>query len=219
MTILVMIWRRVIENSRDSSQVSAGARVILAHGAGAGMDSEFMQTVAADLKQQGFDCILFNFPYMEKRAQDGKRRPPDRAPKLLEHFRAVIKEVGADKPLIIGGKSMGGRIASIIAAESSFPLSGLLLLGYPFHPPGKPEKLAERTKHLKHINIPTLLVQGERDTFGGRALLETLSLPESFETRWMPDGDHSFKPRKKSGHTLEGNMAAMLEAIADKRWG
>lgn len=194
------------------------AHIILAHGAGAGLDSEFMQTFARELVALGFEIILFNFPYMEKRALDGKRRPPDRAPKLLDHFHAVINEVGFDKPLIIGGKSMGGRIASMIAAEGNFPFDGLLLLGYPFHPPGKPEKLLQRTEHLKDINIPTLLIQGERDTFGGRALLETLNLPEIFEICWMPDGDHSFKPRKKSGHTLAGNMDTMIEAIGRKSW-
>jgi len=182
------------------------------------MGSDFMQEFSAGLRSHGFECILFNFPYMEKRMADGKRRPPDRAPKLLEHFRAVIKEVGTDKPLIIGGKSMGGRIASMIAVEGSFPLAGLLLLGYPFHPPSKPEKLAERTKQFANIKIPTLLVQGERDTFGGRALVDKLALPACFETRWLPDGDHSFKPRKKSGHTLAGNMDAALEAIANKCW-
>ena len=192
--------------------------IVLAHGAGAGMDSDFIQTFAAGLKEQGFDCILFNFPYMEKRAQDGKRRPPDRTPKLLEHFRSVIEAAGTDKPLIIGGKSMGGRIASMIAAEGVFPLAGLVLLGYPFHPPGKPEKLAQRTEHFTAIKTPTLLLQGERDTFGGRELLGTLTLPKSFKTRWMPDGDHSFKPRKKSGHTLAENISAALEAVASKNW-
>jgi len=182
------------------------------------MDSEFMQATAEGLAGASFEAIVFNFPYMEKRMADGKRRPPDRAPKLLGHFEAVIKNVGTDRPLIIGGKSMGGRMASMVAAAGDFSLAGLLLLGYPFHPPGKPEKLAERTGHLKNIKTPTLLVQGERDTFGGRTLLETVKLPASFEVCWMPDGDHGFKPRKKSGHTLDGNIKLMLKAINDKRW-
>lgn len=207
----------------NNCQIHKCGLVILAHGAGAGMDSLFMKDFAARLKQQGFDCILFNFPYMEKRAQDGKRRPPDRAPKLLEHFRAVIAEVSASarnagKPLIIGGKSMGGRMASMLAAETPDIADGLILLGYPFHPPGKPEKLSERTVHFTNIKMPTLLVQGERDTFGGRALLGTLTLPKCFETHWLPDGDHSFKPRKKSGYTEEQNRDAAIAAIADKNW-
>jgi len=155
---------------------------------------------------------------MEKRALDGKRRPPDRAPKLLEHFRAVIEKARTDKPLIIGGKSMGGRMASMLAAETPTIADGLILLGYPFHPPGKPEKLADRTAHFSAITMPTLLVQGERDTFGGRALLDTLTLPNCFETRWIPDGDHSFKPRKKSGYTEQQNREAAVAAITAKTW-
>jgi len=192
--------------------------VILAHGAGAGMDSDFMQFTAKGLADAGFECVLFNFPYMEKRALDGKRRPPDRAPKLLEHFRAVIEKARTDKPLIIGGKSMGGRMASMLAAETPTIADGLILLGYPFHPPGKPEKLADRTAHFSAITMPTLLVQGERDTFGGRALLDTLTLPNCFETRWIPDGDHSFKPRKKSGYTEQQNREAAVAAITAKTW-
>jgi len=192
------------------------ARIILAHGAGAGMDSAFMQYVAKGLAEEGFESILFNFPYMEKRAQDGKRRPPDRAPKLLEHFHLVIEQMGKDKPLLIGGKSMGGRMASMIIAENQNVADGLILLGYPFHPPGKPEKL--RTDHLADIRVPTLLYQGERDTFGGVTLVENLNLPTAFETHWAIDGDHSFKPRKKSGLTEQENWDTAIAAIAGKSW-
>lgn len=113
---------------------------------------------------------------------------------------------------------MGGRMASMLAAETPTIADGLILLGYPFHPPGKPEKLADRTAHFSAITMPTLLVQGERDTFGGRALLDTLTLPNCFETRWIPDGDHSFKPRKKSGYTEQQNREAAVAAITAKTW-
>lgn len=192
------------------------ARIILAHGAGAGMESRFMQFAADALAKQGFECILFNFPYMQKRTEDGKRRPPDRAPKLLEHYQAIISEVGRDRPLLIGGKSMGGRMASLLAAQAPDIADGLVLLGYPFHPPGKPEKL--RTDHLPDIEIPTLLVQGERDTFGGVDLVASLTLPSCFDIRWALDGDHGFKPRKKSGRTESENWVEAIAAITEKNW-
>lgn len=199
-----------VELQRVGSPIRA--RIILAHGAGAGKDSEFMQYFASRLAENSFECILFDFPYMQKRALDGKKRPPDRAPKLLECFREVITEVGKDKPLLIGGKSMGGRMASLLAAEQTDIAAGLILLGYPFHPPGKPEKL--RTEHLGDIQMPTLLLQGERDTFGGKELLNQLTLPPTFETHLLTDGDHSFKPRKASGLTQEENWNSAVETIS-----
>ena len=197
--------------------------IILAHGAGAGMDSDFMQFAASGLAAAGYEAILFNFPYMEKRIADGGRRPPDRAPKLLDHFRTVIAQVKAGikdpgRPLLIGGKSMGGRMASMIAAETPDIANGLIVFGYPFHPPGKPEKLGPRTDHFSSILMPALLVQGERDTFGGIDLIRGLDLPKSFEVQWAPDGDHSFKPRKKSGHTQPENWAAAIKAVTNKNW-
>ncbi len=193
-------------------------RILLAHGAGAGSDSAYMQAFATGLAAHGFQAILFDFPYMALRKETGRRRPPDRAPKLLAHFHNVIKAVGRSTPLIIGGKSMGGRMASLIMAETPEAADGLVLLGYPFHPPGKPEKLTERTAHLSAITAPTLLVQGTRDTFGGVDLLEKLTLPSAWDIHWAPDGDHSLKPRKKSGHTEAGNWQKAVEAIAAKNW-
>ena len=151
--------------------------IILAHGAGAGMDTPFMEAFATGLADRGFTVVRFNFPYMALRAEDGKKRPPDRAPKLLAAYEAAIEAVRTDAPLIIGGKSMGGRIATMLAAEKpSLGLSGVVCLGYPFHPPGKPEKL--RTEHLPAIPVPTLIAQGERDPFGGTALWhESLLVP------------------------------------------
>jgi len=189
--------------------------IILAHGAGAGMDTPFMDAFATGLADRGFTVVRFNFPYMALRAEDGKKRPPDRAPKLLAAYEAAIEAVRTDAPLIIGGKSMGGRIASMLAAEKpSLGLSGLVCLGYPFHPPGKPEKL--RTEHLPAIPAPTLIAQGERDPFGGTALVSTLDLPDGITLHWAADGNHDLSPRKASGHTAEGNWAAAMDAIADK---
>ncbi|NVJ98859.1 MAG: alpha/beta fold hydrolase [Alphaproteobacteria bacterium] len=185
--------------------------ILLAHGAGAPADSPFMEAFAEGLAKRGYEVLRFNFPYMEKRQEDGKKRPPDRAPKLVEAFRQTIEEIRPDGPLLIGGKSMGGRIASMVAAEDNSICNGLVCLGYPFHPPGKPEKL--RTDHFPKINLPTLILQGERDAFGGKALLDTLQLPESFSLHWAPDGNHDLTPRKASGQTAEGNWNGAMDKI------
>ena len=179
--------------------------IALAHGAGAGMDHPFMQAMASGLSECGHRVVRFEFPYMAARRQ-GKRRPPDREPVLRETWMAVIEKFGRDR-LVIGGKSMGGRIASMVADEAAVP--GLVCLGYPFHPVGKPDQL--RVKHLQIIKTPTLIVQGERDSFGGRDEVAAYKLPRTIRVHWLRDGDHSFKPRKSSGATENGNRE---EAIA-----
>jgi predicted alpha/beta-hydrolase family hydrolase len=193
---------------------NAPATVVLAHGAGAMMDTPFMDAMASGLAVTGLRVARFEFPYMAKRRADGKRRGPDRKPVLLETWREVVTQLEPAGRLIIGGKSMGGRIASELAAGDAAELgiSGVACLGYPFHPAGKPEKL--RTEHLRAFPIPLLIVQGERDTLGNRAEVEGYDLDKSIEFVWLPDGDHSFKPRKKSGHTEAENLAAAIDAVA-----
>lgn len=180
------------------------ASILLAHGAGAPMDSPFMEDISGLLVEQGFEVIRFEFPYMSERRETGKKRPPDRAPKLLAAFHDAVTAIGAKGRLIIGGKSMGGRMATMLAAESDLSISGVLCLGYPFHAPGKPEKL--RVDHLSGIKVPTLILQGERDPFGGTTLMTTLSLPDNIEVSMIPDGNHDLAPRKRSAFTHEGNM-------------
>jgi predicted alpha/beta-hydrolase family hydrolase len=180
------------------------ATLLLAHGAGAPMDSPFMEAISKKLVAQAFEVIRFEFPYMQQRRKTDVKRPPDRAEKLMEAFHQAISAVGPRNKLIIGGKSMGGRIASMLAANHNPAVQGVLCLGYPFHPPGKREKL--RTDHLPAIKVPTLIIQGERDTFGGRTLVETLSLPHTIKVVFAPDGNHDLTPRKASGHTAEENM-------------
>lgn len=182
--------------------------MVLAHGAGAPMDSEFMNVVARGLEDRGIRVVRFEFDYMAKRRIDGKRRGPDRAPKLIARFEDVIRDVGDASTMVIGGKSMGGRIASMIADDVG--AAGCLCLGYPFHPPGKPDRL--RTAHLETLRTPTLIVQGTRDTFGTREEVEGYALSDAIELAWMEDGDHSFKPRKRSGRTLEQNLETAIEA-------
>ncbi|MDN2667627.1 alpha/beta fold hydrolase [Vibrio sp. 14N.309.X.WAT.E.F5] len=182
---------------------------VFAHGAGAGMDHEFMQSVAKGLAFKGIRVIRFNFPYMIKRTEDGKRRPPDRAPKLLEAYQDIIEQVDADK-LVIGGKSMGGRMASHLSEVDK--VAAMACLGFPFHPPGKPEKY--KGEHLAELTKPCLILQGERDTFGKREEFADFDLSDSIRVEFIPDGDHSFKPRKSSGYTEQQNIALTVEKLS-----
>ncbi len=182
---------------------------VFAHGAGAGMDHEFMQSVAKGLAFKGIRVIRFNFPYMIKRAEDGKRRPPDRAPKLLEAYQEIIEQVDADK-LVIGGKSMGGRMASHLSELDK--VAAMACLGFPFHPPGKPEKY--KGEHLAELTKLCLILQGERDTFGKREEFADFDLSDSIRVEFIPDGDHSFKPRKSSGYTEQQNIALTVEKLS-----
>ena len=186
-------------------------RLLLAHGAGAPMDSSFMNTIADKIAAADVEVIRFEFEYMAKRREDGRRRGPDRAPKLIARFKEVLDLVGPADEVVIGGKSMGGRIASMIADEVG--AAGIVGLGYPFHPPGKPERL--RTAHLETLQTPTLIVQGTRDRLGSEEEVASYSLSPSIELAWMGDGDHSFKPRKKSGRTLEENLEASTDAVVE----
>jgi len=189
----------------------AATTVALAHGAGAPMDMPFMAAFAEGLAARGLRVARFEFPYMAGRRADGKKRGPDRAPVLEETWRTVIEELGGPENLIIGGKSMGGRIASVIADAAG--VKGLLCLGYPFHPAGKPEKL--RTAHLETLRTPALIVQGTRDSLGARDEVAGYALSPAIRLHWLEDGDHSFKPRKRSGLTEAQNWREGIEAAAD----
>ncbi len=188
----------------------ARVTLVLAHGAGAPMDSAFMQSIAQGVAERNIRAVRFEFPYMEQRRRDGKRRAPDREPRLLDAWREVIRELGASR-LVIGGKSLGGRMASLIAEETR--VLGLICLGYPFHPPGKPERL--RIAHLMPLDIPALVLQGERDPFGNISEVAGYGLPPNIRVRWLADGDHSFVPRKRSGRTEADNLAEAVNEIAD----
>ena len=184
--------------------------VALAHGAGAAMDTPFMAFFAEGLAAAGFRVARFEFPYMAQRRQIGKQRPPDREPVLRESWLAVIEQLGAQN-LIIGGKSLGGRIASLVADEAG--VAGLVCLGYPFHPTDKPDKL--RVEHLRELKTPTLIVQGERDAFGNKDDVAAYKLSKAIHVHWLPDGDHSFKPRKASGRTERENLEEGVAAVAE----
>ena len=185
-------------------------RFVLAHGAGSPMDSPTMEAIATGVAAAGIRVVRFEFPYMRQRRAGGSRRPPDRQAVLLETWHEVIDALGRAENLVIGGRSMGGRMASLIA--DAVGARGLVCLGYPFHPPGKPEKL--RTEHLAGLRTPTLIVQGERDAFGSTDEVNGYDLSDAIRVHWLADGDHSFVPRKKSGHTTAGHIAEAAAVTA-----
>jgi predicted alpha/beta-hydrolase family hydrolase len=178
------------------------ATLVLAHGAGGAMDSQPLTYFAEYLVAKNVRVVRFEFPYMRLRRTEGRRRGPDSPDVLLQTWRDVIAQLGGGPQLVIGGKSMGGRIASMVADQME--VRGLVCLGYPFHPPGKPKQL--RISHLKALRTPTLILQGERDPFGGPAEVASYPLSKQIDIHWIPDGDHSFKPRKKSGRTEAENL-------------
>lgn len=184
----------------------------LAHGAGAAMDSPFLCDFSALVAQGGVRVVRFEFPYMAARRR-GQRRPPDREPILRATWVAVAAAVRdaapADGRLAMGGKSMGGRIASLVADDLA--ADALVCLGYPFHPPRQPTRL--RTAHLAGLRTPTLIVQGERDAFGTRDEVAAYSLSPVIRLHWSTDGDHSFEPRRRSGRDAAANLREAAEAV------
>ena len=195
------------------------ACILLAHGAMAPMDSTFLETLSAALTGLGVCVRRFEFTYMAERRSGGKKRPPPRAERLVDEYRAAVEQVkakdGSDMPLIIGGKSLGGRVASMVADDmfATGKVAGLACLGYPFHPPKKPDQL--RTAHLAELACPALILQGERDPFGTPSEIDTYGIDPRINLHWIGDGDHDFGPRGRSGFTKKGNIEAAARAIRD----
>jgi uncharacterized protein len=189
----------------------ANGTLVLAHGAGAPMNSPFLARMAEGVAAAGIRVARFEFPYMRARREGGRGRGPDPAPVLRERWLEVIAKLGGAGGLVLGGKSMGGRIASMVADETG--ARGLVCLGYPFHPPGRPERL--RVAHLEALATPALFVQGTRDTLGSREEIATYTLSPSIRVLFLEDGDHSFKPRASSGVTLEQNLSAAVRAVSE----
>lgn len=188
------------------------ARFLFAHGAGAAMDSEFMQQVTHGLNKHNIEVVRFNFDYMQRRAEDGKKRPPDRMPKLLQCFQEQIEQLPADDiPLFIGGKSMGGRVSSLMLEQTDALAS--VVFGFPFHAPGKPVK--DRIDHLHQLAKPMLILQGSRDTMGAKQEVAEYPLSDKIRFYWLEDGDHSLKPRKASGFDYDQHMQQAIQAAAD----
>ena len=192
---------------------AARGRLILAHGAGAPMDSPFMSGMAARLAEQGVRVVRFEFPYMASRRRDGGKRPPNPQAQLLDCWRGVWRAVNEHEPgsWAIGGKSMGGRMASLLADELGVP--ALVCLGYPFHAAGKPEK--PRVEHLATLQAPTLIVQGERDALGSRERVSGYTLSPAIRLYWLAAADHDLAPLKASGFTHAGHLDEAARAVAD----
>lgn len=195
----------------------AATTLLLAHGSGAPMDSASMNAAAAALAAEGLRIARFEFPYMAARRTEGGRRPPPKAETLNPEFRTAVERLGAKGKLIIGGKSMGGRVASMVADDlhAEGRIAALLCLGYPFHPPEKPTQL--RTAHLMALKTPTLICQGTRDPFGTKDEVPTYGLPAGIRLLWLEDGDHDLKPRKSiSGFSAADHLATMARTV--KTW-
>nr|WP_237732779.1 alpha/beta fold hydrolase [Shewanella schlegeliana] len=186
--------------------------IILAHGAGANMCHEFMADMANALSVDA-TVVRFNFPYMRANAIDGKRRPPDRAPKLIADYAlqlSILKQQFKPKKVYLVGKSMGGRMSAILA--ESLKVDGVVCLGYPFIPLSGGEP---RLEPIEKCLVPLMVIQGERDKFGHKGLVDTWPVMKSVQLHWLTDGDHSFKPRKSSGATLEANLGQAVSLIKD----
>jgi uncharacterized protein len=197
----------VLEPSTRNAQTA----IILAHGAGQGMSSPFMTFFHEEFASRGLLSITFNFDYM-----DAKRRVPDPQPKLQARYRTVAADILAKydpRRLIIGGKSMGGRVASYIAGDVP-RVNGLVFLGYPLHPPGKSDQL--RDQHLYELKVPMLFVSGTKDTFAERKLLERVvqKIGITATLVWIEGGDHSLQRKKKDAESLQIAADAIMTWIA-----
>jgi predicted alpha/beta-hydrolase family hydrolase len=199
-----------------SKPLRANVTVLLGHGAGADQLSAFMRMAAGGLAARGFDVMTFNFLYKEQ-----GRGIPDPKARLEACYQAVIETARAHRKLkknrlVIGGKSMGGRIASQVAAVEPNGIAGLVFLGYPLHPPGRPDKM--RDEHLQDVHAPMLFVQGARDAFGSadeiRAVIKGRRLPA--ELYAIEGGDHSFKVPKSLGVPQENIYEVIMDEVA--RW-
>ena len=192
---------------------SASAVFVCAHGAGGNMFDRGMQQTAEAMRARGMDVVRFNFLYKEKRV--GRPDPMPVLEKTVEAVVARVREEMAPQRLIIGGRSMGGRAASMLASRG-FDASGLLLLAYPLHPAGKPDQL--RDAHLPSIRMPTLCINGTRDALCTRELMERVleRVGENFQMHWVEGADHSFHVLKSSGRT-DAQVMEEIGAVSE-RW-
>ncbi|MCZ4280774.1 alpha/beta hydrolase [Kiloniella laminariae] len=187
---------------------NTNSTIIFAHGAGAPMDSPFMDFYSQNLALSGHQVVRFEFPYMAERRSSGKKRPPDKMEKLLPFFQQIA-DSQKHRPLFLAGKSLGGRVASLIADQVN--IAGFICLGYPFHPVGKPEKT--RTDHLATLKTPGLILQGTRDPFGTPDEVAGYHFSQTIKLHWVEDGDHDLVPRKRSGRTKTQNWEECLQRI------
>lgn len=188
--------------------------ILLAHGAGAPMDSDWMTAATAALVAARLRVIRFEFAYMAAR-REGRRPPPPKAEALVAEYAFVVDGFlqSLDGPLILGGKSLGGRVATMVAGTPLDPrVKAVAVFGYPFHPPAKPA--ATRLAPLAAARLPVLICQGSRDPFGTASDVASYELASAVRLLWHEDGDHDLSPRRKSGHRLEDHLATAAAAVA-----
>lgn len=197
---------------RIDGNTQAKDYLLLAHGSGAGMDHPFMKTVAEAISGEDLCVVRFEFPYMQTIRATQKRRPPDRMPRLLEAMSALVAEFSQPgRRIWLAGKSLGGRVSATWALEHE--VHGVIALGYPFHPVGKPDNW--RLEPVLEARQPMLILQGERDTFGNRSELDGITFPKLVTLSYLPDGDHGLKPRKASGYSEADNLAQAAKACRE----
>ena len=195
--------------------LEAGPRdkiLVLTHGAGASSSHPSMAELARLIGERGVRVARFDFPYMRRAAATGQRAwPPDDEDVLVGAWVEVLRELAPASRIVIGGRSLGGRVASILADAAE--VAGLVCVSYPFHPPNRDSPV--RTAHLRVMETPTLIVQGERDPYGTRGEVAQYQLSPNIRLHWIPDGDHGLIPRKRSGLTEQDNLASAAAVIAD----
>ncbi len=197
---------------------SSAIHLLLAHGAGAPMTSPFLEAITGALAGQGLCIHRFEFAYMARRRSSGIKSPPPPIDRLDLEYLAAASDLRAQIPakalLLAAGKSMGGRVATRVADQLALEmgLGGVAVLGYPFHPDGRPERT--RTAHLASLRVPTLIVQGTRDKLGGPEDVQGYALPASISLAWIPDGDHDLAPRRSSGRTQDWAIHEAARQIA-----
>lgn len=198
-----------------TGKITHATHLILAHGAGLGMESPFLDRMSRLIQARGVTVHRFEFPYMAARSLGLSRRPAPRAETLIDDYRQAIGDVrakiGTRARLFAGGKSMGGRIACL-AANLEPDVAGVVVLGFPLLPPRKPA--SSRARVIEGLTRATLIVQGTRDAFGGVEAFAGLTLPDCIKIHWIEDGDHDLKPRKTSGATHEDGLASAADAVA-----
>lgn len=205
------------ENQIINTVENAKAFVILAHGAGADMDHEYILELVRLLNKQQLNVLRFNFPFMDKRRLDGKRRPPDRMPALIACYHSVLAKVDSHLPIYLAGKSMGGRVAATLASDKALMninnVKGVICLGYPFHPVKKLDKL--RLSPLQETQLPVLILQGERDALGSKDDIAEYKISSKCQLNFFTDGDHDLKPRVKSGYTLQQHKTLAVQKMSE----
>ncbi len=196
------------------------AILLLAHGAGAPADSPYMETLTRAIAGHHVQVVRFEFGYMWRRRLDGRKRPPGPVLRLRDEFLAKLDDLNGktepERPIFVGGKSMGGRIASLLATEPSLAarVAGAISFGYPFHPPGKPDRW--RTEHFEHLRCPLCIVQGTRDPFGKPAEVARQTFARHrVDIKWLAGGDHDLRPPKRQPESQSELIAQAAQQATD----